>query len=74
MIFAQKKLKVLREKKGLTQEVLAKELCTTPASISRLERGLHHARINTIEWYLEAVGYKLTVTEISHVNTNKETR
>lgn len=54
------KLAQLREKRGLTQTELAAVVQTSPAVISRLERG-HNVEFKTLKKVAAALGARLTV-------------
>jgi len=50
----------LRERRGLTQTELAAKIHTSPAVISRLERG-HNVEFKTLKKVAAALGARLTV-------------
>ena len=54
----------LREKRGLTQTELAARIHSSPAVISRLERG-HNVEFKTLKKVAEALQARLTVEPIS---------
>lgn len=54
-------LKQAREKAGLTQDELAKQLNTKKTSVSRIENHAEDIRLSTLEKYAKAFGKKLKV-------------
>ena len=54
-------LRELREKKGVTQEELARKLETKKSAISRLENHAEDIRISTLDKYLSALGKELRI-------------
>ncbi|NKB23289.1 MAG: helix-turn-helix domain-containing protein [Kiritimatiellae bacterium] len=52
-------LKQAREEAGLTQEQVAKKLCTQKSAISRIENHAEDIRLSTLENFAEAVGKHL---------------
>lgn len=60
------KLRELREKRGLTQSVLAKEIGVSQRQISKIENGhLDTMQVSTISKYLEALGGRLSLDFIA---------
>lgn len=54
-------LKQAREKAGLTQDELAKQLNTKNTAVSRIENHAEDIRLSTLEKYAKAFGKKLKV-------------
>jgi ribosome-binding protein aMBF1 (putative translation factor) len=54
----------LREQKGMTQTELAAKIHTSPAVISRLERG-HNVEFKTLKRVAAALGARLTVEPLA---------
>jgi len=52
-------LKIAREEAGLTQEQLAKKLCTKKSAISRIENHAEDIKLSTLEKFARALGKKL---------------
>ena len=55
------KLRLARERAGVTQNALARKLRTTPAAISRIENSADDFSLSTLRRYAVAVGMHLTV-------------
>lgn len=51
-----KKLRAVREAKGMSQAALAKAAGVSQPVLSRHERGLKGARVNTVRAYAKALG------------------
>ena len=58
-------LRQAREKAGVTQEAVAKQLRTKKSAISRIENHAEDIRLSTLEKYAKALGKKLRVEIIS---------
>ena len=54
-------LKLAREEAGLTQEQLARKLCTKKSAISRIENHAEDIKLSTLEKIAKALGKKLRV-------------
>ncbi|TAL31217.1 MAG: XRE family transcriptional regulator [Spirochaetes bacterium] len=54
-------IKLLRTKKGMTQEEFAKKLKTTKSAVSRLENHAESMRLSTLEKVADVLGKKLVV-------------
>lgn len=50
----------MRQASGLTQEQIAKKMGTTRSNICRLEKLGTHPKVDTIEKYAHACGFKLS--------------
>jgi len=57
-------LKQAREASGLTQEEIAKKLCTKKSAISRIENHAEDIRLSTLEKTAAVLGRKLEISII----------
>lgn len=68
-----RKLLLLRQKRNLTQDVMAERMGTKKSNISRLESAMnaHSPRLDTIEKYANALGYTLKIDLVPLKKTTK---
>ena len=55
-----KRIKALREQRGLTQEALAEKAGVSRGYLARLETGRHGPRVSTVEKLAKALRVKVT--------------
>ncbi|MBK5274010.1 MAG: helix-turn-helix transcriptional regulator [Desulfuromonadales bacterium] len=55
-------LRQAREDAGLTQEELARKICTKKTAISRIENHAEDMKLSTLEKFANALGKQLTIS------------
>lgn len=55
-------LRQAREEAGLTQEELARRICTKKTAISRIENHAEDIKLSTLEKFANALGKQLTIS------------